>query len=44
MQDFQTMNLFVLKGNIRFVFIDEKDEVMKINISFNSNKVNYNKK
>ena len=39
MQDFQTMNLFVLKGNIRFVFIDEKDEVMKINISFNSNKL-----
>jgi dTDP-4-dehydrorhamnose 3,5-epimerase len=39
LQDLQTMNLFVLKGNIRFVFIDEKDEVMKIDISSNSYKL-----
>lgn len=39
MQDLQTMNLFVLKGDIRFVFIDEKDEVMKVDICFSSNKL-----
>jgi len=39
MQTFQTMNLFVLKGDIRFVFIDTNDEVMKIDINFNSNKL-----
>jgi dTDP-4-dehydrorhamnose 3,5-epimerase len=39
MQGFQTMNLFVLKGNIRFVFIDDKDKVLKIDLSFDSNKL-----
>ena len=33
-----TMNLFVIIGAIRLVFIDNNDEVMKIEISSNSNR------
>ena len=38
-QKIQTMNLFVIIGTIRFVFIDDNDEVMKIDINSNSNKL-----
>jgi dTDP-4-dehydrorhamnose 3,5-epimerase len=39
MQDFQTMNLFVLLGKVRFVFIDDNEEILKIDVSFNSHKL-----
>jgi len=39
MQDFQTMNLFVLLGEVRFVFIDDNEEILKIDVSFNSHKL-----
>jgi len=38
-QKIQTMNLFVIIGAIRFVFIDDNDEVMKIDINSNSNRL-----
>jgi dTDP-4-dehydrorhamnose 3,5-epimerase len=38
-QEIQTMNLFVLLGTIRFVFIDSNEEIMRFDINSNSNKL-----
>ncbi len=38
-QEIQTMNLFVLLGTIRFVFIDSNEEIMRLDINSNSNKL-----
>lgn len=38
-QDLQTLNLFVILGKIRFVFIDKNDELMKLDINYDSQKL-----